>query len=324
MLVEEGKVRLDEPVDRLLPELANRKVLKRIDGPIDDTDLARRPITTRDLLTFCLGFGMAMGPVETPIQKAMTETKIMGLNPSPSYTPDEWIKQFATLPLMYQPGERWQYHTGSDILGVLIRRASGMDLEAFFRERIFEPLGMKDTGFSVPEKKLDRLGACYSVNMQTRELDLVDKPGKASNYAKPPLFPAGGGGLVSTADDYLAFARMLLNLGEGPKERILSRPSVETMTTDQLNAQQKELSAFMPGYWDHRGWGFGCYVINGRTSSATTPGNYGWGGAFGTTWNNDPKEEMITILMVQRGGMGPGPAGLGADFPTLAYQAIDD
>src|SRR5690348_6315265 len=152
ILVEECKVRLDEPVDRLLPELATRKVLKRLDGPLDDTVPANRPITVRDLLTFRMGIGLVFGsPDKYPILKAMQEQKVdIGPNLSTAEGPDAWIRGLGALPLMYQPGERWMYHTGSDVLGVLIGRASGQPLGKFLSERIFEPLGMKDTDFSVP------------------------------------------------------------------------------------------------------------------------------------------------------------------------------
>src|SRR5436309_8666069 len=164
ILVEECKVRLDEPVDRWLPELAERKVLKRLDGPLDDTLPANRPITVRDLLTFRMGFGQMMAPPGAyPILKAASEMQIGMGPPSPSTmpAPDEWMRRLGTLPLMHQPGEKWMYNTGSDVLGVLIARASGQSFETFLRERIFEPLGMKDTGFSVPTTKLDRLATSY-------------------------------------------------------------------------------------------------------------------------------------------------------------------
>src|SRR3989449_5609094 len=163
ILVEECKLRPDEPVERLLPELAERKVLKRLDGPLDDTVPANRPITVRDLLTFRMGIGLVLAPPDKyPILKAMQEQKVdVGPYLSTAPGPDAWIRGLATLPLMYQPGERWMYHTGSDVLGVLIARVSGQPLEKLFRERIFEPLGMKDTGFSVPAAKLGRLATCY-------------------------------------------------------------------------------------------------------------------------------------------------------------------
>ncbi len=323
ILVEEGKLRLDEPVDRLLPELADRKVLKSIDAPLDEVVSAHRAVTLRDLLTFRLGFGMALGPTETPIQKAIAEAQIMSLRPPPPHAPDEWIKRLGALPLMHQPGERWLYHTGSDVLGVLIARAADMPFEAFLKARIFEPLGMKDTGFFVPADKRERLTSCYAVDPATGQLELHDDA-QDSHWANPPVFPAGGGGMVSTVDDYLAFGRMMLNNGMAGRERILSRPTVLAMTTDQLTAEQKAASAFFPGFWDSRGWGFGVSVVTHRSGVGMSPGRFGWDGAFGTSWNSDPAEEMVAILMIQRMGFGPAPASLNSDFWTLAYQTIDD
>jgi CubicO group peptidase (beta-lactamase class C family) len=324
ILVEECKLRLDEPVERLLPELSARKVLKRLDGPLDDTVPATRPITVRDLLTFRLGFGAVMAPPgRYPIQQAMAEA---GLAPGPnlsSLAPDEFMKRLGSLPLLHQPGERWMYHTGSDILGVLIARASGQMLETFFRERIFEPLGMKDTGFSVPEAKLDRLAACYQTDAATGGLALFDES-RGSRWAHPPVFEAGGGGLVSTVDDYLAFGRMMLNHGKLRSERILSRLSVETMTTDQLTPEQKTASAFFPGFWDSRGWGFGLSVVTRRDGVAAVPGRFGWDGGYGTSWSSDPKEDVVGILMTQRLWTSPIPPAVHLDFWTSAYQAIDD
>jgi CubicO group peptidase (beta-lactamase class C family) len=209
ILVEECKLRLDEPVDRLLPELASRKVLRAIDSPLDDTVPAHRPITLRDLLTFRMGFGIVMAPPDTyPIQKAMSE-QLLGQGPPPA--PDEWIRRLGTLPLMHQPGEKWMYNTGSDVLGVLIARASGQTLETCLRQRLFEPLGMKDTGFSVPATKLDRLATSYWTNAETGALELYDEA-EGGQWSRPPAFPSGAGGLVSTIDDYLAFGQMMLGL----------------------------------------------------------------------------------------------------------------
>src|SRR5439155_25674448 len=167
---------------------------------------------------------------------------------------DELMKRFGSLPLVHQPGERWMYHSGSDILGVLIARASGKTLEAFLRGRIFAPLGMKDTAFSAPEAKLDRLQTCY-------QGDAVFDEARGGRFARPPVFESGGGGLVSTVDDYLAFGRMMLAKGLHGRERILSRPSVELMTADHITAEQKAASDFFPGFWDNRGWGFGMAVV---------------------------------------------------------------
>ena len=322
ILVEECKLRLDEPVDRLLPELADRRVLKQLDGPIDDTVPARRPISLRDLLTFRLGIGAVMAmPGRYPIQRALDE---LGLAPGPSapaFGPDEWMKRLGTLPLIHHPGERWLYHTGSDVLGVLIARAAGQPLETFFRERIFDPLGMTDTAFQVPPEKLDRLPHAYSRNHETRAFDLYDDPGH-SRWSRPPAFPSGGGGLVSTVDDYLAFCQMMLSHGQHGRERILSRPSVELMTTDQLTPEQK-LGASM-FFEDHRGWGFGMAVYTKRNDLAAVPGRFGWDGGVGTSAYSDPTEELVGILMTQRTLDSPAPPPVFADFWTSTYQAIDD
>ena len=326
ILVEECKVRLDEPVDRLLPELAGRKVLKRVDGPLQDTVPANRPITVRDLLTFRMGFGQMMAPPDAyPILKAASELQIGMGPPAPSATPapDEWIRRLGTLPLMHQPGEKWMYNTGSDVLGVLIARASGQPLETFFRERIFEPLGMKDTSFSVPTTRLDRLVTSYWTNFETGALELYDEA-KGGQWSRPPAFPSGAGGLVSTIDDYLAFGQMMLNQGKHGNERLLSRPSVETMTTDQLTPEQKAVSGLVPGYFDSHGWGFGVSMVTRRDDVAAVPGRFGWDGGMGTSWYSDPREGMVTILMTQRAWTSPSPPDVCLDFWTSAYQAIDD
>jgi len=326
ILVEECKVRLDEPVDRLLPELASRKVLKRLDGPLDDTVPAKRPITVRDLLTFRMGLGLIWGPPDaTPIQKAVSELEIVGFGPpnqSTPHDPDEWIRRLARLPLMHQPGEKWMYNTGSYVLGVLIARASGQPLETFLCKRIFEPLGMKDTAFSVPAAKLNRLSTSYWVNAETGALHLHDSVDD-SQWSRPPAFPDAGAGLVSTIDDYLAFGQMMLNKGKHGRERILCRLAVELMTTDQLTSEQKARSGFFPGQWENRGWGFGVSMVTGRDDLSAIPGRFGWDSGYGTSWSSDPKEDMVAILMTQRAQF-PLSSGVYLDFWTSAYQTIDD
>jgi CubicO group peptidase (beta-lactamase class C family) len=322
ILVEECKLRLDEPVDPFLPELADRKVLKRLDSRLDDTVPAKRPISVRDLLTFRLGIGAVMAPPGSyPIQKAMEE---VGLAPGPvlpSVAPDDWMKRLGGLPLVHQPGEKWMYHTGSDVLGVLIARAAGQTLEGFLRQRIFEPLGMKDTGFHVPAAKLDRLPCCYRANPETGELDLFDGVGD-SRWSRPPTFLAGGGGLVATADDYLAFCQMMLDKGRHGTERILSRPSVELMTIDHLTLDQKaEASIF---FGDNSGWGFGLSVVTKRDDLSVVPGRFGWDGGYGTSGHSDPRENMVGILMTQRLTDSPEASHVSRDFWTSAYAAIDD
>jgi CubicO group peptidase (beta-lactamase class C family) len=322
VLVEECKLRLDEPVDRLLPELADRKVLKRLDGPLDDTVPAHRPISVRDLLTFRMGFGMIMAPPDSmPIQKALSERMLGQGPPAPAATPapDEWMRRLGTLPLMHQPGEQWMYHTGSDVLGVLIARASGQPFETFLRERIFEPLGMKDSGFSVPAAKMDRLTTSYWSN----PVGLYDEA-VGGQWSRPPAFPSGGAGLVSTVDDYLAFGQMMLDQGKHGSERILSRLSVEVMTTDQLTPEQKVGSDLAAGFFGSHGWGFGVSMVTRRDDVAAVPGQFGWDGGLGTSWRSDPKEEMVGILMTQRAWESPTPPPVTQDFWTSAYQAIDD
>jgi CubicO group peptidase (beta-lactamase class C family) len=324
ILVEECKLRLDEPVDALLPELAERQVLKRLDGPLEETIPANRPITVRDLLTFRMGFGQIMGPPDAyPILKEALVQQIGMGPPSPSQmpAPGEWMRRLGQLPLMHQPGEQWMYNTGSDVLGVLIARASDQPLETFLRERIFEPLEMRDTGFSVPEASIDRLTTSYWTDPGSGKLTVYDKAA-GGQWSREPSFPSGAGGLVSTIDDYLVFSQMMLSQGKHGKERILSRLSIETMTTDQLTPDQKAVSSLVPGFFDSHGWGFGVSVITRRDDIAAVPGRYGWDGLLGTSWYCDPREHMITVLMTPCFFASPNPPNV--TFWTLAYQAIDD
>src|SRR2546428_5965931 len=239
MLVEDGALALDEPVERLLPELTDRKVLKRIDGPLDDTVPARRPITALDLLTFRMGHGLLFEPTFDPPYPIVTAAKDLQLvmgppDPRTPHDPDEWLKRFGTLPLIYQPGERWQYNTGSLVLSVLVARASRQSLADFFRTRIFQPLGMKDTGFSLSAEKSSRLPSNYMTNFQTGKMEPRTASGPGV-WTKPTAFPSGAAGLVSTIDDYLAFARLLLNEGVHENRRLVSQSSVRLMTSNHLN-----------------------------------------------------------------------------------------
>ncbi len=312
ILVEEGKLSLDEPVTRFLPELAHQKVLRTLDSDPADTVPLNRAITLRDLLTFTQGFGLTMTPPGTyPIQKLVADAGLMpGPNPSP-LSPDEWIANFARLPLMQQPGTRWMYHTGSDILAVLIARASGMSFDRFLAERIFAPLGMSDTAFSVSPAKRSRLATAYE-----RDAEGALKISPAGRHAENP---GGGSGLFSTADDYLAFARMMLN-GGAP---ILSRASLDQMTSDHLTPALKAASPFAPGFWDTNGWGFGVSILTHRDGSGPSIGTYGWDGGFGTAWRNDPRAGMTALYLTQRMMTGPDDAALAEDFITLAHQALN-
>jgi CubicO group peptidase (beta-lactamase class C family) len=326
ILVEECVLRLDDPVAPLLPELAAPRVLTRIDADLSDTVPAARAITLRDLLTFRLGTGAIFGPPDLyPIQKAIAALGIVGFGPPDQATPlgpDEWLRRLATLPLLHQPGESWMYNIASMVLGILIARAAGKPLEDFLRERIFAPLGMKDTGFSVPRQKLDRLAASYWANQKTGALDLNDGIDN-SKWIGAPAFPDGGAGLVSTVDDYLAFARMMLDKGKSGAGRILSRPAVELMLADHLTEAQKSASAWFPGMWANRGWGMGVLLFTGRDDIWAAPGRFGWDGGYGTSWYCDPGEAMIGLLMTQRAEF-PLFNPVWRDFWTSAYQALDD
>ena len=300
MLVEDGTLALDEPVDRLLPELADRKVLKRIDGPLDDTVPARRPVTVEDLLTFRMGHGLIMEPTfdpPFPIVIAARDLELVMGPPEPRtpHDPDEWIKRFGTLPLMYQPGERWQYNTGSLVLSVLVARASRQPLADFFSTRIFEPLGMKDTGFSISAAQSRRLPSYYQTDFQSGKLELqtVSAPGV---WTRPPAFPSGAAGLVSTIDDYLAFARLLLNDGVHDDRRLLSQRSVKLVTTNRLTVEQMAGGGPL---LDGQGWGYGMSVVTSPDDVSAVPGRYGWNGGYGTFWVNDPTRRLVAILMTQ-------------------------
>ena len=227
ILVEECQLRLDESVEPWLPELANRRVLKSLSSQPDETVPAKRAITVRDLLTFRMGFGSIMAMPDTyPIQKLMREYRIGGDGPPlPSQAPpaQQWLDRLGSLPWMAQPGERWLYHVSSDVLGVLIAHTTGQSLGTFMRERIFDPLGMKDTAFHVSAEKIDRLPACYCLNRRTSTLDVYDDPADSAWRAQPP-FESGGGGLVSTVDDHFAFSRLLLDKGRYGREQILCAP----------------------------------------------------------------------------------------------------
>ena len=323
ILVEECRLRLDDPIDELLPELANRRVLRRPGADLDDTVPAQRPITLRDLLTFRMGFGAVMAPPGTyPIQQAITDAGLDAGPWGPPFGTEEWIKRLAGLPLVYQPGEKWMYHTPADVLGVLMARAAGEPLDEILAGRLLRPLGMTDTGFAVPEGELSRMPGAYQADPQTGVL-LPDEANDRALWATPPAFLSGGGGrgLASTADDVLAFCTMMLNKGRHGGRWILSRPSAEVMTTDQLTEEQKaENEIFFRG---DSGWGFGVNVRTRRTGLAS-PGQFGWTGGTGTCVYTDPAAELVCILLTQRYMGSPVPPPVFTDFFTCAYQAIDD
>jgi CubicO group peptidase (beta-lactamase class C family) len=309
-LVDEGLLGLDEPVDRLLPELAGRRVLRRMDGPLSDTVPAQRQITTRDLLTFTFGFGMALemftAPAPWPVVEAAASLRLATIGPpTPDVPPDPdtWIAKLGTLPLLAQPGERWLYNTGAQVLGVLVARAAGEPFPEVLRTRVFEPLGMRDTSFWTAET--ERLATAY---VPTPDGLVVGDPPDGA-WSRPPAFPDGAAGLVSTADDLLAFARMLLR-GGAP---VLQPASAQAMTTDQLTPEQKARGGLGPAFFAGRSWGFCQAVLDS--------GAYGWDGGLGTTWLVDPNHDLVVIVLTQRMFETPDPPQVHRDIQAAAYAA---
>jgi CubicO group peptidase (beta-lactamase class C family) len=319
-LVEDGVIRLDDPLEQLLPELADRQVMVDAHGSIDDTVPAVRPPTIHDALTFRLGWGMDFaGWDEQTLPAAMGEA--MGLEigpPHPAQTPgpDRFIEVLGRFPLEHQPGAKWLYNMGSEVLTILVARAAGTTFGEYLEQRIFAPLGMKDTGFWVPADKMDRFGPSYLPAAWAPHPDahFDDTEGE---WAAPPPFESGAGGLVSTLDDYHAFARMLLSGGG----EILSRSSVAAMTSDQLHAPDGTLQGG-PDASGSMGWGFGVGVRRWRTHVHETPGTYSWTGGMGTSWANDPTEGVIGILLTNRLFAGPFLPPAHQDFWTATYSAL--
>jgi CubicO group peptidase (beta-lactamase class C family) len=320
ILVEEGKLQLDDPVDRWLPELSNRRVLRRIDAPTYDTVPARRAITLRDLLTFRSGHGMIpVFPDRFPIQRAIAQAGFAPGPVFPSFPPDELMRRYGTLPLIFQPGERWLYNAGSEMLGVLIARVAGVTFGQFLGDRIFAPLGMIDTAFHVPQEKHHRFATAYGRDPRTKELKVFDRP-DTGRFSSPPVFENGAAGLVSTADDFNAFAQMMLNGGSFGDHRMLSRASVELMTKNHISADEKRESQLFLG--NTRGWGFGMSVFRGVDDPDDAHGRFGWDGGYGTSWYSDPREQLTGILLTQRLMDSPQPPRQITDFWNSVNQMI--
>ena len=304
-LIDDGLLRLDEPVDRLLPELAGRRVLRRPDGPLSDTVGAERAVCVRDLLTFTWGFGMQgamfMAPSPWPIVTAVEERELASFGPAMPASapdPDTFMARLGELPLLAQPGERWLYQAGSQVLGVLAARAGGAPFEDVMRERVLGPLGMDDTAFHAADP--GRLATAYERG------EVSDPPD--GQWSRPPRFPDGGGGLVSTAGDLLAFGRMLLQDGAPGVHGgapVLRPGTVAEMTRDQLTPAQR--AAVWPGFsfLDDRGWGYGVCVL--------PDGGYGWEGGSGTAWFNVPELDLTVVVLTQRAADETGMPAVCAD-----------
>lgn len=295
MLMEEGKLKLDDPITKWAPEFSNLQVLKDAQGPLDQTYPAPRDITVDDLMTHRSGLAYAftsIGPIAHAYQRALGDVLTIDT------APDDWMKALAGLPLSYAPGERFHYSHATDVLGYLIGRIEGKPFRQVLMERIFGPLGMPDTDFYVPPEKRGRQAVVYRLD-EAGGLNPV--PFRA--YDTPPAFTGGGGGLISTADDYLKFARMLLNKGEVDGVRLLKAETVELMTANRLTDAQRAIPFMGIPFWMGQGFGLGLSVVTDAEKQAwmgpATNGSFGWPGAFGTWWRADPAENMVMLYLVQ-------------------------
>jgi CubicO group peptidase (beta-lactamase class C family) len=309
-LVDDGLLELNGPVDELLPELAGRRVLRSPDGPLDQTVPAERSITVRDLLTFTWGFGMQgamfMAPEPWPIVSAALERQLSTFGPPQPGAmpdPDTWIARLGELPLLAQPGERWLYQSGSQVLGVLAARAAGAPFDLVLRERVLGPLGMTDTTFHAADTS--RLSTAY----ENRDGLLVVSDPPDGQWSRAPLFPDGSGGLVSSVDDVVAFGRMLIRGGRP----VLKPTTAAEMTRDQLTAEQR--ANVWPGFslLGDRGWGFGLSVLD--------DGRYTWEGGFGTAWSNVPSQDLTVVVLTQRAADETGMPAVCDDVLSAARSA---
>ncbi|MER7747993.1 serine hydrolase domain-containing protein [Streptomyces bacillaris] len=315
-LVEDGVIAPADPVAAWLPELASPLVVRTPQSPVDDVVSAVRPITVLDLLTFRAGYGFPSDFSLPAVAPLFAELKQGPPRPQAVPGPDAWMAALSRIPLLHQPGEGWLYNTCSDILGVLVARAADRPLPAYLAERLFEPLGMTDTGFSVAPGALDRFTGYYRAGDGSSESgpELVDAPD--GQWSRPPAFPSGAGGLVSTVDDWYAFGRMLLAGGLADDgRRVLSAESVRQMVTDHLTpAQRAESGLFTEG----QGWGFGGSVDVEITAPWNVPGRYGWVGGTGTTAHIIPSTGTVAVLLTQMELAGPAAPQLMRDFWTYA------
>jgi CubicO group peptidase (beta-lactamase class C family) len=318
MLYEEGKFLLEDPVSKYLPEFKNPKVLVKPSSGEPYTIPATKEITIRDLLRhtsrITYQWNGDLGPMYEKAEVASGLLQYDG-------TIGDSVKHLATQPLLFNPGERFEYSLGVDVLGRLVEVVSGQPLDEFFRTRIFEPAGMKDTYFYPPENKLDRLATAYTYYADKGLNRFPDTPIREGTFVYSADYPSrrpkklfsGGAGLVSTAMDYARFCQMMLDNGKAGNTRLLSRKSVELMTQDQLGKIGPD-----EGF----GLGFGVDGVKGPLSELGSVGEYAWGGFFYTAFTVDPKEQMIVIFMAQ---LHPtGELTLDKQVHALAYQAIVD
>lgn len=315
MLVDEGRIALQDSVEHWLPELASPTVVRTPASAVDDVVPAARPITVFDLLTFRAGYGFPSDFSLPAIGALFSELKQGPPQPQLVAPPDEWMATLSRIPLLHQPGEAWLYNTCSDILGVLVARVSGRPFAEFLTEQLFEPLGMVDTGFEVPQSKLGRFTSYYRTD-PAGGLELVDGPD--GQWRSMPAFSSGGGGLVSTVDDWYTFGRMLLADGIFDGHRLLSAESVRQMTTDHVTQSQRDASVL---FLEGQGWGFGGSVDVADIDPWNVPGRYGWVGGTGTAAHIDPSSGSVTILLSQLELAGPTPPAAMRDLWRYAANA---
>jgi CubicO group peptidase (beta-lactamase class C family) len=321
MLMEEGRLTFDAPIQTWLPEFGAPRVLRTPESAADDTVPADRAITIFDLMTHRAG--LAYDFTAPPSIAKLYSEAFNGL--ATVATTDECVRRLAAIPLLFQPGARWFYSVATDLLGVVVQRISGMPLGEFFRTRIFEPLGMHDTTFLLRADQADRMTSAYVFNDSTGSV-LVSDTATQSVWAQPGRFEGGGGGLLSSAEDYLKFARLLLGRGRSGSVRLLSHRSIDLMTSNVLSAEERRTPTFGIDFWAGQGFGLGVSIVDDparqRLLGYRSAGAFSWGGAYGTGWMADPREDMISVLMIQRRSFSHYP--IIAEFEKLAYEAIDD
>jgi CubicO group peptidase (beta-lactamase class C family) len=330
MLLDEGRFDLDEPITHCAPELASMRVLRNVDGPLDQTDEATRPISFRDLLTH--RSGLTYGDFHRgPIGRAYAE--VVGAQIDNPLTPDEWIERLATLPLIDHPGAGFHYGHSTDVLGFLIGRLEGAPLGAVLERRIFGPLGMSDTGFTVASRKRERCAGLCGFDTEGRPTALAAVPGRHALEQRPDgmTFEAGGGGLWSTLDDYLAFARMLI--GDSPTGADFLRPETRAvMTSNQLTPEQRATTRMFGRriFAEGHGYGMGVAVVTEPEKADPMQcrgglGTIGWPGAYGSWWQADPSDGSVLLFfahnMVELHQMAQG-IGLGVWSAIAAFHEI--
>jgi CubicO group peptidase (beta-lactamase class C family) len=308
MLLEDGRMSLDDPIARWLPELAHPQVVRTPASALDDVVPAVRAITVRHLLASRAGWGFPDDFSLPAIQPLLTE---LGQGPMPvNLPPQEWVARLARIPLLHQPGDRWLYNASYDILGVLIARVAGQRLPDFMAERLFEPLGMTSTGFSPVPGGRERLCGLYR-HSDAGPLETVAAAGE--DYREPG-FPSGAGGLLSSVDDCHSFMRMLLAGGEvDGHRRVLSAQSVRLLSSNQLDATDRAgANLFLEG----QGWGYGGSVDVDTAQEWNVPGRYGWVGGTGTAAHICPSTNTLSILLTQTEMTSPTTPPVMRDFWT--------